>query len=476
MKCKSMTALLLAGTMLFSMTGCSTTNNQQAGTASAETTEAAKTVEKEGEKETTKAEASEAAAGFGEKDPASYQADLKFMVHSTGQPEYMIQKFNEKYPNIKIELVVIPAGEQQEKIMSMVAAGDDVPDLFTCRTQFVKAIVNSDQYYADLLSEPFNAGEWTSQIEPYVVSVGTQASTGALRALSWQCPVGGIFYRRSMAKEIFGSDDPEEMAKQFSSFEALLEATRKVKEKTNGEVAFTADALTDLMYLGVTNAGGYIKDDKLNTGEEIRQLFEYAKIMYDEDLTAKYYKDDTAGVAATAEGKIFCTAKPTWGLNYNIMPNYPDQAGDWALTSGPYPYTAGGTWLGIYKDTKYPEECYLFLKFILTDPEFVRSYALDFGDYVSNVEIQKEVGAFTKEEGEGLNIFAYLDGQNAYSYWNGELAKGIDAESFTPYDEFFGNYLLAAMQSYAVGNSDLEKAIEQYKNDCQSYAPSLAVE
>lgn len=471
MKCKKFMAMLLTGIMTFSITACSTTNNRQGTSTSAVETAAAKANETEGE-----AEKIDNTEEFGGKDPASYTADLKFMVHSIGQPEYMIQKFNEKYPNIHIELVVIPAAEQQEKIMSMVAAGEDVPDLFTCRTQFVKAIVNSEQYYADLNSEPYNAGEWTDQIEPYVVSVGTQASTGALRALSWQCPVGGIFYRRSMAKEIFGSDDPEDMAKIFSSYDSLMDAARTVKEKTNGAVYFTADALTDLMYLGVSHAGGYIKDEKLNTGDEIKNLFEYARTMYEEGLTAKYYKDDTAGVAATLEGKIFCTAKPTWGLNYNIMPNYPDQAGDWALTSGPYPYTAGGTWLGIYKDTKYPEECYLFLKYILTDPEFMRSYALDFGDYVSNVEIQQAVGAFSKEEGEGLNIFAYLDGQNAYSYWNGELEKGIDAESFSPYDEYFGNYLLAAMESYAVGNADLDKAIEQYKTDCQSYAPSLTVE
>lgn len=460
MKSKSIVALALTGSMIFSISGCSTSNNQGTTTAQKETT--------------VGAEAS--VDDFGKKDPTSYKADLKFMVHSTGQPEYMIQKFNEKYPNINIELVVIPSAEQQEKIMSMVSAGEDVPDLFTSRTQFVRAMVNSDQYYADLLAEPFRAGEWIDEIEPYVTEVGTQESTGALRALSWQCPVGGIFYRRSMAKDIFGTDDPAEMAKIFSSFDSLVDAARQVKEKTNGNVYFNADALTDLMYLGVTQAGGYIADGKLNTGEEIKNLFEYAKIMYDEDLTAKFYKDDTSGMAATLEHKVFSNAKPTWGLNYNIMPNFPDQAGDWALTSGPAPYTAGGTWLGISKDTEYPEECYLFLKYILTDPEFVRSYALDFGDYVSNVAVQQEIGAFTAEEGAGLNIFSYLDGQNAYTYWNGELEKGIDANSFSPYDEYFGGYLLAAMESYAVGNVDLDMAIEQYKADCQSYAPSLVVE
>ncbi len=412
---------------------------------------------------------------FGEKDPASYEADLTMMVHTTDQPNFMIEKFNEVYPNIHIELVVVPAGEQQEKIMNMVAAGDDVPDLFTSRTQFVKAIVNSDQYYADLNSEPYNATDWTSAIEPYVVGVGTD-TTGALRALSWQCPVGGIYYRRSLAKEYFGTDDPAAMSEKFASFDSILETARELREKSGGEVKFDGDALTGLMYLGITNAGGYMKGNVLNTGDEVRELFEVAKTMYDEDLTGKFYNDGQSSVAAKGEGKIFADEKPTWGLTNDILINLPEQAGDWGLASGPYPYTAGGTWIGISQTTEHPEEAYLFLKFILTNEEFVYDYAVNFGDYVSNMNVQQKVASLPAEEAEKLNIFTFLGGQNAYEYWNGELAKGVNPEAFSPYDEFFGKYLLAAMEAYAVGNLSLDEAIAQYQSECQNYAPSIELE
>ncbi|MEY8354574.1 ABC transporter substrate-binding protein [Lachnospiraceae bacterium 54-53] len=464
MKVKSIVSYFVAGGIIFLTIGCSTTNNQQS--AAGGETGAVKAVE------TSEAEG----VDFGRRDPASYRASLKFMVHTTAQPEYMIKKFNEIYPNINIELVVVPGAEQQEKIMGAAATGEDVPDLFTSRTQFVKAMVDSDRYYADLSSAPFNAGDWGEQLEPYIVEVGTEDSTGALRALSWQCPVGGIYYRRSMAKDIFGTDDPAEMAKIFGSFDSLIDAARKVRDKTNGTVYFTADAPQDLMFMGITNAGGFIADDKLNTGEEIKALFEYTKIMYDEDLTMGYVSDGTATAAAISEDKVFCTAKPTWGLNYNIMPNFPDQAGDWALTSGPYPYTSGGTWIGISKDTEYPEECYLFLKFILTDEAFIRSYAIDIGDYVSNVAVQQEMEIFMNEEGADLDIVKYLGGQNPYAYWNEELAKGINPEAFSQYDEYFGFYLMDALESYGIGNADFEKALQQYREDCQSYAPNLIVD
>ena len=178
--------------------------------------------------------------GFGEKEPGLYSADLKFMVHSTGQPSFMIEKFNEIYTNINFELIVVPGAEQQERIMTTVAAGQDIPDIFTSRTQFVNAMVNSDKYYLDLNAEPFNAGEWTEQIEPYIVEVGTEDSSGALRALSWQCPVGGVYYRRSMAMEYFGTDDTNEIGELFSSFEKIIETAEILKIKIQWRSAFNS--------------------------------------------------------------------------------------------------------------------------------------------------------------------------------------------------------------------------------------------
>lgn len=456
-------SLALAATALifFGIQGCSTTNNQQKEQAPVKT-------------ETTVQEDS---AAFGEKDPQSYKADLKLMVHSTGQPEYMIKKFNEIYPNINIELITVPSAEQQERIMTMVNSNEDVADMFTCRTQFVKAIVNSDQYYMDLSAEPFSVNEWVNQIEDYVVGVGTDAD-GSLRALSWQCPVGGIFYRRSMAKEYFGTDDPIEISKLFASFDSLLEAARTVKDKSNGEVYFMADAAQDLNFLTMSDAGGFLEGNKLNTNDKVIDYFNLTKTMYDEELAAKLFKDDTTSQAMMAQNKIFAVAKPTWGLNYNIMPAVPDQSGDWALAAGPAPYTAGGTYIGISAATKYPEECYLFLKFILTNEEFVYGYATEFGDYVSNKAIQKKVGEMSSEEAAELNldIFNFLGGQNAYAYWNSELGKGVDSSVFSPYDEAFQGYMQSTVHAYASGAITLEEALKQYRSDCKNFAPSIETE
>ena len=97
---------------------------------------------------------------------------------------------------------------------------------------------------------------------------------------------------------------------------------------------------------------------------------------------------------------------------------------------------------------------------------------------MSNKAIQEKLGGLTEAELAELKlpIFEYLGGQNAYTYWNAELEKGVDSSAFSPYDEYFQNYLMAATEAYASGGMTLEEALAQYQSDCQSYAPSIEIQ
>ena len=412
---------------------------------------------------------------FGKKDPASYNATLTFMVQSTGQPNYMIQEFNKVYPNIKIELIEVPSTELQEKIITTAMSGVDVPDLFACRTQFVKALVNAgDRIYLDL-NTLGDASEWTKDLEKYVVDVGTDAN-GGLRSVAWQCPVGGVYYRRSLAKEYFGTDDPAEIAKLFTDTATILNTAETLKQKSGGKVKLFGDAANDIQYLLLTNAGGFLKDNVLNTGDGIKEIFELAKTFYDNDYCLKIRNDATALNAAILADEVFAYCLPTWGLNYSIMLNFPDQAGDWAVCDGPYPFVGGGSWFGISSQSDNVEEAYVFIKYVLSDPDFQLSYASNFGDYTSNKVTHATVSAMTEEEASAFAPFQYLNGQNAYAYWTSQLEKGVNSAAFSPYDEYFTNYLLAAVTSYATGLQTLDEAIATFQYDCQSYAPEIQLQ
>lgn len=74
------------------------------------------------------------------------------------------------------------------------------------------------------------------------------------------------------------------------------------------------------------------------------------------------------------------------------------------------------------------------------------------------------------EEAASFAPFQYLNGQNAYAYWTSQLEKGVNSDAFSPYDEYFNNYLLSSVVSYATNLQTLDEAIATFQSDCQSYA------
>ena len=138
-----------------------------------------------------------------------------------------VEGFNAIYPDVTVNITVVPNADFIAKLTPALAAGEDVPDIFTGESDYVKYLVESG-FWADLEAEPFNAD--TSDVWDYVKSVGTDES-GVLRALSWQASPGCIMYRRDMALEVLGTDDPAEVSAMLTSNEAMLEVAAKLKEQ-----------------------------------------------------------------------------------------------------------------------------------------------------------------------------------------------------------------------------------------------------
>ena len=64
-----------------------------------------------------------------------------------------------------------------------------------------------------------------------------QAATdeeGTLRGVSWQACAAGMIYRRSLAKEYFGTDDPDAIQEQVSDWDKFEAACKTIKEKSKG--------------------------------------------------------------------------------------------------------------------------------------------------------------------------------------------------------------------------------------------------
>ncbi len=449
--------LVISMIAVFSLAGCKEEAAEEEEAAPAEEEEAAPAEEEVAEEEV---------------DPASFEGTVEFWSFTT-EFEGFIPEFNEKYPNITINWTNIPNEEIAAKLETALGAGTGTPDVFSGEIAYVKKWVDSG-VWENLSVAPFNADDLVADITPYVVDVARDAD-GNIRGISWQATPGGVFYRRSMAKEYFGTDDPDEIAALMSTMDGYIEMGRTIKEESGGK-NFLMAGWQDLQWFPFNSrTDPWVKDGKLMIDQSILDYFDQAKLIRDEGLDNKIAQWSPEWFSGM-NTNIFSYVLPTWGLPFvldaNINPDEPEEgveytSGDWALTSGPAPYFWGGTWLGMYKESKVKDIAWEFIKFIGLDEDFTKWNAQTNGDYVGNLKVVEEI----KDE------FSWesLGGQNHYAFFYQEAQK-IDASKITKYDQEIQNMIIAAITAYVEGTLTKDEAIAQFKTDVQTAFPEVSVD
>jgi ABC-type glycerol-3-phosphate transport system substrate-binding protein len=144
--------------------------------------------------------------------------------------------FEKLHPDVDVVYTMIPMtnGEYQTKLMATLGTAD-VPDVVALESAFVKSYVESD-FLADIGDLMVYAEEL--EVYPFVTDVGTHE--GVTKAYAYQATPGALFYRRSLAKEYFGTDDPVEMQEILSDMDKYIAAAEVVKEKSGGNTYMVA--------------------------------------------------------------------------------------------------------------------------------------------------------------------------------------------------------------------------------------------
>lgn len=135
----------------------------------------------------------------------------------------MIDKFIEAHPDfgydINTTIIATTDGAYQPALdQALAAGGAEAPDLYCAEAAFVLKYTQGDasQYampYADLGID-VEAALKEADIAQYTVDIGTNTD-GKLVALGYQATGGAFIYRRSIAKDVWGTDDPVEIAKRL---------------------------------------------------------------------------------------------------------------------------------------------------------------------------------------------------------------------------------------------------------------------
>jgi multiple sugar transport system substrate-binding protein len=416
----------------------------------------------------------------GPTDPKDFKGKI-VLWSFTDEVQKMIPYFKKAYPNLEVESTIIPMADESypNKVQQAFRAGDGGPDVMTAEIAFMRKFIDSG-FFEDISSAPYNAEELTKDLIKYQVDLARD-SKGHMRAISWQATAGGLFYRRSLAKQFFGTDDPAEVGKKFASFDAIIDASKVVKDKSKGKVSLFADYGELWNIFRASRQKQWIVDGKLNIEKPVLDYFDVALKLRAGNLTAKVGQWSPPWFNGMKDKSIVAYVLPTWGLHYVLKPNAeadaakaasegksdPKFTGDWAVTTGPASYFWGGTWAGVNAKSKNKAAAWEFVKFITTNVDFLKEWAKTTGDFLGNQKVVDEIAPTFSEP--------FLGGQNHYAYFKGEAAK-INGNNVGPSDQQIEGALGNEVSLFVDGKKTKEQAIADFKKAVKSILPDVSVE
>jgi multiple sugar transport system substrate-binding protein len=395
----------------------------------------------------------------------------------TDELQEPIDVFMERH-NVDIELTIIPIADYPTRLRPVLESGSGAPDIFTGELAFIKDWVEQG-YWENLSQAPYNVEELKGDFVDYVFDLG-RGSDGNIKALSWQTTPGGIFYRRSIAQEVLGTDDPQVIGEKFSTMDGLFKVGEELKAQ--GYRLFPDEGAVRWFAQGNNPQAWVNENEELIMSEGRINHFDYAKELREKDLTAFAPEWSPAWFAAmdgainynagwdavdenaSNEVEVFAYALPTWGLHSVLKMNTEETFGDWAVTNGPNPYFWGGTWLGIYSGSKNKDLAWEFVKMMTHDEAFLTDWALESGDVLSYLPVTEKIkGDFSEE---------FLGGQNNYTYFL-EQAESINPGLVTRYDQQIDTLFGDMVSEYVEGVKTKDEAIQEFYNLVRNAYPHI---
>ena len=112
------------------------------------------------------------------------------------------------------------------------ASADDKIDIFLIEADYALKYVDSD-YTMDIKDLGITDDDLSEQYQ-YTKDIVTV--DGTQKGTTWQATPGLFAYRRSIAKDVLGTDDPDEISAMVSDWDSFIETGKKIKEASGGAV------------------------------------------------------------------------------------------------------------------------------------------------------------------------------------------------------------------------------------------------
>jgi len=394
----------------------------------------------------------------------------------TDEVPNMVQKYLDEHPDLgytmNATIIATTDGAYQPALdEALKAGGKDAPDIYAAEAAFVVKYCQGDAAgyaatYKDLGID-VDREIAASQTAKYAYEIGTRPSDGQVVGLPYQATGGCFIYNRTVAKEAFGTDDPEQINAIIGggtgNWDKFWDAAETLKSKGMGIISGDGD-----IWHAIENSSekGWIVDGKLHIDPKREEFIDISKKLKDNG-----YHNDTrdwqdgwfADMKEEGPQKVLGFFGPAWLINYTLGQNCGDTAGDWAICSSPVGFSWGGTWILANKDvSKAKKDIVKDIIYWITLDYTESGLQYAWANGLMNENGTKDTVASGTVMAMSNGEMDFLAGQNMFDYFvpANQYASG---SNLTQYDETINSAWRDAVRDYTAGNVTREQAIENFK-------------
>lgn len=349
------------------------------------------------------------------------------------------------------------------------ASADDKIDIFLSETDYVFKYTDKDADVAMPLKD-LGIDPDKDLADQYDFTRTTASdSDGVQRGSTWQCCPGLLVYRRDIAQDVFGTDDPAAVGEKVKDWDTLKATAEELKAK--GYYTFASYADTFRLY-GNSISESWVQpgDTTVKVDLQIMNWIDNSKEWLDAGYlnpTVKGQWNDDWNKAMSSQSNVFAFLLPAWGIDFVLNPNWDGDAGAWAVTNPPQEYNWGGSYIHAATGTDNPEHAKDIILAMTADKDNLLKISKDYSDFTNTKSGMQEAAT------DDANFSSeFLGGQNAFQYF-APVAENIKIAPLSAYDQGCVELIQNSFSDYFQGEVDFDKAKANFETAIKERYPDI---
>ncbi len=339
------------------------------------------------------------------------------------------------------------------------ASADDKVDIFLSETDYVYKYTDAAADVAMPLTDlGIDPDKDLADQYDFTKTTASDAD-GVQRGSTWQCCPGLLVYRRDIAKDVFGTDDPEEVGKKMKDWDTAKATAEELKAK--GYYTFASYADTFRLY-GNSISQPWEEDGAttVNVDQQVMNWIKDSKEWLDAGYLNKTVKgqwNDDWNKAMGSKSKVFAFLFPAWGIDFTLKPNWDGKEGEWAVTNPPQEYNWGGSYIHAAAGTDNAKHAKEIILALTADKDNLLKISEEYSDFTNTKSGMKEAA-----ENDEKYASKFLGGQNPFKYF-APVAENIKIAPLSAYDQGCVELIQNSFSDYFQGKVTYDKAKKNFE-------------